>query len=99
MLFRSRLSRDEWVRVASETRLVLEEAIRGLGTTFSAYRTLWGERGGYGERLLVYDRSGEPCLRCGAPIRRIVQGQRSTFFCRTCQARRKLEMGRGRPQR
>lgn len=94
-----RLSRAEWVRVASETRLVLEEAIRGMGTTFSAYRTLRGERGGYGDRLLVYDRSGEPCLRCGAPIRRIVQGQRSTFFCRSCQARRSLEMGGRKRQR
>jgi len=83
-----RLSRAEWDRVASDTRQVLEEAIRGMGTTFSAYRTLWGEPGSYGERLLVYDRPGEPCLRCGSPIRRILQGQRSTFFCPVCQGRR-----------
>jgi formamidopyrimidine-DNA glycosylase len=37
------------------------------------------------ERLAVYDREGEPCLRCGAPIARITQAQRSTYFCRPCQ--------------
>jgi formamidopyrimidine-DNA glycosylase len=40
---------------------------------------------GYGERLAVYDRAGKPCLRCGRPIRRIVQAARSTFYCPTCQ--------------
>lgn len=35
----------------------------------------------------VYDREGEPCLRCGSAIRRIVQGARSTFYCPKCQAR------------
>lgn len=42
----------------------------------------------YGEataRFAVYDREGEPCLRCGAPVRRITQGQRSTYCCRRCQ--------------
>ncbi len=37
------------------------------------------------ERLAVYDREGEPCPRCGTPIARIVQAQRSTYFCRRCQ--------------
>ena len=37
------------------------------------------------ERLLVYDREGEPCVNCGAGIRRIVQAARSTFFCPKCQ--------------
>ena len=42
----------------------------------------------YGEatdRFTVYDREGEPCPRCGAPIVRIAQGQRSTYWCRRCQ--------------
>jgi formamidopyrimidine-DNA glycosylase len=37
------------------------------------------------ERFSVYDREGEPCLRCGAPVARITQGQRSTYWCRRCQ--------------
>jgi len=35
----------------------------------------------------VYSREGQPCVRCQTPIRRIVQGARSTFFCPKCQAR------------
>ena len=42
----------------------------------------------YEERLRVYDRAGKPCLRCGTPIRRIVQAARSTFYCPKCQVRR-----------
>lgn len=37
------------------------------------------------ERLVVYDREGQPCPRCGAAIARITQGQRSTYLCRRCQ--------------
>ncbi|MQA89991.1 MAG: bifunctional DNA-formamidopyrimidine glycosylase/DNA-(apurinic or apyrimidinic site) lyase [Gemmatimonas sp.] len=64
---------------------VLNEAIAFRGTTFLDYRDASGERGGFVRRLLVYDREGEPCPRCGSPIRRIVQGGRSTFFCPKCQ--------------
>jgi len=81
------LDGSEWARVAVEIPAVLEESIARMGTTFSTYRTLWNEPGQYGEALLVYDRESEPCLTCGAPIRRIVQGGRSTFFCGECQKR------------
>jgi len=89
------LDRAEWDRVAAETGRVLGEAIERMGTTFSAYRTLWNEPGAYGERLLVYDRAGEPCRRCGTPIRRIVQAQRSSFYCPSCQR----AAGRSRPRK
>jgi len=81
------LTAPEWNAVVRETTGVLGEAIERMGTTFSAYRTLWNEPGAYGEQLRVYDRAGEPCRRCGAAIRRIVQGQRSTFYCPRCQTR------------
>jgi formamidopyrimidine-DNA glycosylase len=49
----------------------------------------YGSAGGapdfYEERLLVYDRAGQPCVRCRASIRRLVQGARSTFYCPRCQ--------------
>jgi formamidopyrimidine-DNA glycosylase len=80
-----KLRRHEWDAVARETVQVLNEAIERMGTTFSAYRTLWNEPGSYGEQLLVYDREGRPCRSCGRAIRRIVQGQRSTFYCPHCQ--------------
>ena len=82
------LAGAEWDAVAREVREVLAEAIAAMGTTFSMYRTVWGEPGRYGDQLLVYDRAGEPCRRCGTPIRRIVQGRRSTFFCPACQGGR-----------
>lgn len=75
----------EWDRIAREIPAVLGEAIERMGTTFGTYRTIWNEPGAYGERLLVYDRADQPCRRCGEPVRRIVQGQRSTFFCPVCQ--------------
>jgi formamidopyrimidine-DNA glycosylase len=41
----------------------------------------------YQERLRVYDRAGEPCLRCGGRIRRVLQAARATFYCPRCQRR------------
>ena len=38
-----------------------------------------------GDGLAVYGRPGRPCPRCGTPIRRVVQGQRATYFCPRCQ--------------
>lgn len=84
------LGLGEWRAIAREIPIVLGAAIDRMGTTFSSYRTIWNEPGAYGERLLVYDRGGEPCRRCGGSIRRIVQGQRSTYFCPSCQPRRGL---------
>jgi len=81
------LSPEEWARVAREVPAVLEESIARMGTTFSTYRTIWNEPGAYGEKLLVYDRAGEPCRHCGTPLKRIVQNGRSTYFCPSCQRR------------
>ena len=77
----------EWARVAREIPLVLEESIARMGTTFSTFRTIWNEPGEYGEQLLVYDRAGQPCVRCRGTVKRIVQGGRATFFCPACQKR------------
>ena len=79
---------EAWQRVARETRAVLGEAIERMGTTLSAYRTLWNEPGSYGDQLRVYDRAGEACPTCGTGVRRIVQGARSTFYCPRCQSGR-----------
>jgi formamidopyrimidine-DNA glycosylase len=82
-----RLGLREWRAVAGGMTRVLNEAIERMGTTFSMYRTLWNEPGTYGDKLRVYDRAHLPCPRCRTPIRRIVQGQRSTFYCPGCQSR------------
>jgi formamidopyrimidine-DNA glycosylase len=44
-----------------------------------------GTPGYFRQKLYVYERAGQPCLRCRTPIRHLVQGQRSTYFCPTCQ--------------
>ena len=43
--------------------------------------------GAFQDEALVYGREGQTCVRCGGTIRRIVQGQRSTYFCAGCQRR------------
>lgn len=79
------LTLAEWSRVAPEIVGVLADAVARMGTTFSTYRTIWNEPGQYGEQLLVYDRGGEPCRRCGGAVKRFVQGGRATFWCPACQ--------------
>ncbi|MEL6106396.1 MAG: bifunctional DNA-formamidopyrimidine glycosylase/DNA-(apurinic or apyrimidinic site) lyase, partial [Planctomycetota bacterium] len=83
-----RLSKPQWRRIAAATRHVLEEAIAHEGSTLSdgTYRNALNNAGGYQNYHRVYDRANEACPRCGVGIiRRIVQAQRSTFFCPVCQ--------------
>ena len=79
------LSRPRARRLRDAIQEVLREAIEFRGTTLLDYRDASGEQGAFARRLRVYDRAGEPCPNCGTPIRRIVQGGRSTFFCPRCQ--------------
>jgi formamidopyrimidine-DNA glycosylase len=84
----NRLRRGDWLRLHAALREVLEAAIRHEGSTLSdgTYRNALNESGGYQNHHRVYDRAGEPCQTCGrAEIVRVVQAQRSTFFCPRCQ--------------
>jgi formamidopyrimidine-DNA glycosylase len=72
-------------RLHRTVRQVLREGIEHRGASFSDYVGADGEPGANAERLAVYRRTGEPCLRCGRRIERIVVGQRSTHFCPRCQ--------------
>jgi formamidopyrimidine-DNA glycosylase len=85
------LRRADWDRVAAETRRVLAEAVRLEGSSIGdeTYRTADGRPGRAQRRHRVYGREGEPCGVCETPIERIVLGQRATFFCPACQARRR----------
>ncbi len=88
-----RLPRAVWERIHAALVLVLEEAIRYEGSTLGdgTYRNALNEAGGYQNHHRVYDRAGKPCLRCaGLVIRRIVQAQRSTFFCSGCQRKSRM---------
>jgi formamidopyrimidine-DNA glycosylase len=93
-----RLKPEQIARLWSAIRRTLAEAIRW-GSTVPLNYSGAGERDGlfyygrtvetpdfYEERLLVYDRAGQPCRNCGRPIKRFVQAARSTFYCPNCQA-------------
>jgi formamidopyrimidine-DNA glycosylase len=80
-----RLSLEQCARLARAIKHTLRAAIRAGG---SSLRDFVGSDGVYGcfqQRARVYDRAGQPCRNCGTPVRRIVQGQRSTYYCPRCQ--------------
>ena len=77
-----------WKKVHAAIGEVLAEAIRHQGSTLSdgTYRNAQNQPGGFQDRHRVYQRAGQECLQCGkGEIIRIVQAQRSTFFCPRCQ--------------
>ena len=80
-----RLSRAECARLAKAIKETLRAAIRAGGSSLRDYVGADGALGEFQSRTWVYGREGEPCRRCRTPVRRIVQGARSTFFCPTCQ--------------
>lgn len=80
------LSTEEIARLHEQVRQTLHEAIEMCGTTFSDFQQSNGEQGGFQKFLTVYEREGQECIRCNAPILRAVQGGRSTYHCAQCQA-------------
>ena len=81
------LSRPRCERLLTEVRTVLARAIALGGSTLRDFRDAHGMSGAFQDEALVYGRAGQPCQRCGTPIRRLVQLQRSTYFCPHCQRR------------
>lgn len=81
------LHTSEVEQLASVARFVLDEAILHEGSTLSdgTYRNALAKNGSYQNAHRVYAKAGHPCPTCTRPIERIVQAQRSTFFCPTCQ--------------
>ena len=66
---------------------VLTQAIAKGGSSISDYVDADGRRGFFQFEHRVYQRTGEPCVNCGAPIRRTLVAQRGTHFCAKCQRR------------
>ena len=71
-------------RLWLDLRRILAEAVIRRGSSIDDYTAPDGD-GEMQEHLRVYQRAGEPCFRCGRPIRRIVVGGRATHFCSWCQ--------------
>jgi formamidopyrimidine-DNA glycosylase len=80
-----RISRARYEKLAAAIREVLAAAIVQGGSTLRDFIAVNGQSGYFQQTYFVYDRAGVPCRNCGAPVRQIKQGQRSTFYCATCQ--------------
>jgi formamidopyrimidine-DNA glycosylase len=82
-----RISRPRAGKLLAALRHTLARAIELGGSTLRDFRDAHGMSGAFQNEALVYGREGDRCRRCGGTVRRIVQGQRSTFFCPGCQRR------------
>ena len=80
-----RLKRAQLARLARAIKAVLNLAIKVGGTTLRDYVGADGNPGYFRQKLYVYERTGKPCRVCRTPIRQFTQGQRSTYYCPSCQ--------------
>ena len=81
----ARISAARWQRLADAVRATLERALAAGGTTLRDFASVDGDLGEFQVECGVYGREGLPCRQCGTPIRALRQGQRSTFYCPSCQ--------------
>jgi formamidopyrimidine-DNA glycosylase len=80
-----RLSRIECGKLAAAIKSTLQNAVRAGGSSLRDYVAADGELGYFQLHTRVYDRAGLPCKVCGTPIKKLTTGQRSTFYCPSCQ--------------
>jgi formamidopyrimidine-DNA glycosylase len=80
-----RVSLARYARLVDAVRTVLGEAIQVGGTTLRDYVSPEGTPGYFRQQLYVYERAGEACRSCHTPVRQLVLGQRSTYYCPRCQ--------------
>jgi formamidopyrimidine-DNA glycosylase len=82
-----RLTGAQWEGVREGIEQALSAGIAAKGASIDDFRHVDGARGSFQDRFLVHTRAGEPCPRCGGPIRKIVVGGRGTYVCEHCQPR------------
>jgi len=80
-----KISKQEANKLVAAIKATLQTAIRAGGSTLRDFVGADGDSGYAQQRHYVYDRAGKNCRRCKTAIRKLVQGQRSTYFCPTCQ--------------
>jgi formamidopyrimidine-DNA glycosylase len=83
----NKLSRPRVTRLHGVIINVLQEALDKGGSSLKNFSSATGVNGHYQAEAYVYDRQAEPCKACSSPIKKIVQGQRSTYYCSVCQKR------------
>lgn len=79
------LSKLECENLVKHIRQVLSAAIEQGGTTLKDFLSPSGRPGYFVQKLFVYGRADQPCLKCGTPIERAVHFQRASYICPTCQ--------------
>jgi formamidopyrimidine-DNA glycosylase len=82
-----RISRPRAERLLAALRSTLGRALELGGSTLRDFTDAHGVSGAYQSEAGVYGREGQACVRCGGMVKRVVQSQRSTFFCPSCQRR------------
>jgi formamidopyrimidine-DNA glycosylase len=82
-----RLTRAQWELLRDGVREALQGGIDARGATIDDFRDLDGARGSFQNRFLVHRRAGEPCPRCGTPVRKLLVAGRGTYVCERCQPR------------
>ena len=80
-----RITKAEAVRLTAAIKRVLSDAIKIGGTTLRDYVDPDGSPGYFSQKLYVYERAGSACRVCKALVKQFAQGQRSTYWCSTCQ--------------
>ena len=81
----ARISRRRAARLHAAVREILARAVERGGSTLRDFAGVDGQSGYFQLEASVYGRAGEPCRVCATPVRQIRQGQRSTYFCPSCQ--------------
>ena len=81
----ARISAARAARLHAAVRQVLARAVEKGGSTLRDFSNAHGQAGYFQLEAMVYDRAGQACRVCGAPIRLIRQGQRATYYCAHCQ--------------
>jgi formamidopyrimidine-DNA glycosylase len=81
----ARLSRPRIAKLYLAIRAVLANAVAKGGSTLRDFSSTTGESGHFQLGAMVYGREGQACRVCQSPIKTLRQGQRSTFYCPTCQ--------------
>ena len=81
----SKVSRERYAALADAVKAILAHAIARGGTTLRDFISPDGAPGYFEQELSVYGRGGEPCRRCGRPLKQAMIGQRATVWCGHCQ--------------
>ena len=80
-----KISQERYDQLVAAIKKVLQAAIAAGGTTLKDFSQVGGQPGYFKQALCVYDRAGQACIICDSSIKKITQGQRSSYYCPQCQ--------------